>query len=318
MKELSIGIDIGGTNTKIGIVDDEGNFRAETNISTTDYPEIEDYIEALSSTINECLETISENFVLKGIGIGAPNGNYYNGCIEHAANLSWKGKVPIADMLNKKFHVPVLLTNDANAAAIGEMIYGGAKGLKHFIVITLGTGLGSGIVVDGKLVYGHDGYAGEIGHVVVNHEGRPCGCGRKGCLETYASATGIKRTALELLKNNSDESLLRGLKEDELTSKKIHEAAQEGDKVALEAFDFTAKILGRKLADAVTYTSPEAIFLFGGLALAGDYILMPTQKYMEESMLSMFKGKVKLKISGLMGKNAAILGAAALIWSEVE
>ncbi len=318
MKELSVGIDIGGTNTKIGLVDKDGNFRAENNIPTAKYLKIEDYIEALTQAVNESLNSVTENYVLKGIGIGAPNGNYYSGSIEFAPNLNWEGKIPLAELLNKNFHVPILLTNDANAAAMGEMIYGAAKGIKNFIMITLGTGLGSGIVVDGKLVYGHDGFAGEVGHTIYDPKGRDCGCGRKGCLETYASATGIRKTALELLKNSDKESILRELPEEEISSKAIHDAAVKGDKLALECFDYTARILGLKLADSIAYTSPEAIFLFGGLALSGDYILKPTKKYMEENLLKIFKNKVKLEISGLMGKNAAVLGAAALIWNELD
>jgi len=318
MKEYCIGIDIGGTNTVFGVVDINGNFIMEDSIPTKNYSTIDEFIEALSKVINENLDNISEDYVLKGIGIGAPNGNYHNGTIEYAPNLNWEGIVPIADLLNNKFHVPVVLTNDANAAAMGEMIYGSAKGLKDFIVITLGTGLGSGFVVDGKIVYGHDGFAGELGHVIYDPEGRLCGCGRKGCLETYASATGIVRTVLEMLEKSDTDSLLRDIDKDKLNSKDIYEAAVKGDKIALEAFDYTALVLGRKLADAVAITSPEAIFLFGGLALAGDYILVPTKKYMEENLLQIYKNKVRVELSGLMGKNAAILGAAALIWEEIK
>ncbi len=316
MQELSIGIDIGGTNTEIGLVDRKGNIWAENKISTSDYPEVDDYVTALTSAINESLKAVTENYVLKGIGIGAPNGNYYTGSIEFAPNLHWKGVVPLVKLLNQNFHVNMALTNDANAAAMGEMIYGAAKGMKDFIVITLGTGLGSGIVVDGKVVYGHDGFAGEVGHTIYDPQGRLCGCGRKGCLETYASATGMKKTVIEFLSKTSEKSLLSSIPEKDLNSKIIYEAAVKGDKIALEAFDYTARILGLKLADSVAYTSPEAIFLFGGLALAGDYILKPTKKYMEENILQIFKNKVKLEISGLMGKNAAVLGAAALIWDE--
>jgi len=316
MKELSVGIDIGGTNTVIGLVDRDGNFRAENSIPTAEYKDIESYIEALTAAINDSLHSITENYVLKGIGIGAPNGNFYTGCIEFAPNLNWKGVVPLVKLLNKNFHVPIALTNDANAAAMGEMIYGAAKNMKNFIVITLGTGLGSGIVVDGKLVYGHDGYAGEVGHTIYDPEGRLCGCGRKGCLETYVSATGIKRTVMEMLAKPGAESSLGAVPENEITSKKIYEAAAAGDKLALDAFDYTAKILGLKLADSIAYLSPEAIFLFGGLALSGDFILKPTKKYMEEYLLKIFQNKVKLEISGLMGKNAAVLGAAGLVWND--
>jgi len=318
MQELSIGIDIGGTNTEIGLVDQNGNIWAESKISTSDYPLVDDYVTALTNAINKSLKAVTESYVLKGIGIGAPNGNYYTGSIEFAPNLHWKGVVPLVKLLNKNFHVKIALTNDANAAAMGEMIYGAAKKMKDFIVITLGTGLGSGIVVNGKVVYGHDGFAGEVGHTIYDPNGRLCGCGRKGCLETYASATGIKKTVIELLDKSSENSLLRSVAESDLSSKIIYEAAVKGDKIALEAFDYTARILGLKLADSIAYTSPEAIFLFGGLALAGDYILKPTKKYMEENLLQIFKNKVKLEISGLMGKNAAVLGAAALIWNESE
>ncbi|RLD78324.1 MAG: ROK family protein [Bacteroidetes bacterium] len=318
MKELCIGIDIGGTNTVIGVVDIDGNFSAENSFSTKKYKKIDAFIEALKIGIKECLDSIKTNYILKGIGIGAPNGNYYNGSIEYAPNLNWYEIIPLADILNKHFHVPVVLTNDANAAAMGEMIYGSAKGLDNFIVITLGTGLGSGLVVDGKVVYGHDGFAGEIGHTIYDPNGRLCGCGRKGCLETYASATGIKRTVIELLNNSDTKSILIDIPEDELNSKDIYEAAVKGDKIALDAFDYTAKVLGLKMADSIAYTSPEAIFLFGGLALSGDYILKPTKKYMEENLLKIYKNKVRLELSGLMGKNAAILGAAALIWKEFD
>ena len=318
MKELCIGIDIGGTNTVLGVVDSEGNFAAENSISTKKYKNIDDFIEALINCIQERLNSIKFNYVLKGIGIGAPNGNYYNGTIEYAPNLNWNEIIPISDIINKQFHVPVVLTNDANAAALGEMIYGAAKNLDNFIIITLGTGLGSGLVVNGKVVYGHDGFAGEIGHTIYDPNGRLCACGRKGCLETYASATGIKRTVIELLKNSESKSLLSKISEQELNAKDIYEAAVKGDKIALEAFDYTARILGLKLADSIAYTSPEAIFLFGGLALSGDYILKPTKKYMEENLLKIYKNKVRLELSGLMGKNAAVLGAAALIWKEFE
>jgi glucokinase len=313
MKDLTVGIDIGGTGTKIGLVDNIGNILFENKVKTTDYPEIDEYVTALSQAIVHCLDKVNAEFNLKGIGIGAPNGNFYKGTIEFAPNLPWKGTINLVDKMKKYFKVPIVMTNDANAAAMGEMIYGKARGMKEFIVITLGTGLGSGIVVDGKVVYGHDGFAGEIGHTIYDPEGRLCGCGRRGCLETYASATGITKTVIELLEKSDEKSLLRDIPKDKLESKTIHDAAVKGDKIALEAFDYTAKILGLKLADSIAYTSPEAIFLFGGLAEAGDYILKPTKKYMEHYLLDVFKNKVKLEISGLMGKNAAILGAAALI-----
>ncbi len=318
MKELCIGIDIGGTNTVLGVVDRDGNFAAENSISTKKYKKIDDFIEALSTCIKESLDSINTHYVLKGIGVGAPNGNYYNGSIEFAPNLNWNEVIPLTSILNKKFHVPVVLTNDANAAALGELIYGAAKNLKDFIVITLGTGLGSGLVVNGEVIYGHDGFAGEIGHTIYDPNGRLCGCGRKGCLETYASATGIKKTVIEFLKDSKTKSSLSKIPENELNSKDIYQAAVKGDKLALKAFDYTAQILGLKLADSVAYTSPEAIFLFGGLALSGDYILTPTKKYMEENLLKIYKNKIRLELSGLMGKNAAVLGAAALIWKEFD
>jgi len=256
---------------------------------------------------------VGSDFNLKGMGIGAPNGNFYKGTIEFAPNLPWKGTIDLVEKLKQYFNVPIVLTNDANAAAMGEMIYGKAKGLNEFMVITLGTGLGSGIVVDGKVVYGHDGFAGEIGHTIYDPNGRLCGCGRKGCLETYASATGIVLTVGELLLKSTVQTKLREIPANKLEAKHIHEEALKGDRLALEAFDYTARILGLKLADSIAHTSPEAIFLFGGLAESGDDILIPTKKYMEENLLNIFKNKVRLEISGLMGKNAAILGAAALI-----
>ena len=313
MKELNIGIDIGGTNTVIGIVDKQGNLYAENSIATNKFYTTKTYIDALTDAINTCISYIKEKHIIKGIGIGGPNGNYYTGKIEFAPNLNWKGVFPIVDMLYENFKMPIVLTNDANAAAMGEMIYGAAKGMSNFIIITLGTGLGSGFVANGKLIYGNDGFAGELGHTIVVREGRLCACGRKGCLETYASASGIKRTVVEYLKNDNYKSILSNIDIENLNSKDIFLAAKKGDKLALDAFDFTAKILGSQLANAVAITSPEAIFLFGGLALSGDYILKPTKKYMEKNMLKLYKNKVKLELSALMGENAAILGAAALI-----
>jgi glucokinase len=313
MVTITVGIDIGGTGTKIGLVDVEGNILAESKVKTADYETADEFIASLSQKVKECMDKTGQKYHLKGIGIGAPNGNFYKGTIEFAPNLPWKGVIRLVDKMKEHFDVPILMTNDANAAAMGEMIYGKAKGMKEFIVITLGTGLGSGIVVDGKVVYGHDGFAGEVGHTIYDPNGRLCGCGRKGCLETYASATGITKTVIELLTKSNESSLLREISTSQLESKDIYEAAVKGDKIALEAFDFTAKILGLKLADSIAHTSPEAIFLFGGLAEAGDYILKPTKKYLEEYLLDIYKNKVRLEISGLMGKNAAILGGAALI-----
>jgi glucokinase len=317
MKEVVIGIDIGGTFTKFGFVDREGNFLAE-GISPTDaFDNVDDYLENLAGELKKSEKTMKEPYRIVGAGIGAPNGNYHKGTVENATNLKWKGLVPFADLFRKYYDVPVKLTNDANAAALGEMIYGGATGMKDFIMITLGTGLGSGIVVNGDLVYGHDGFAGELGHVNVQKDGRKCGCGNFGCLETYVSAPGIKRTVFELLASNHEGSELAGFSFNELDSEMIYEAAKKNDPVALKAFDITGRILGYKLADSIAHTSPEAIFLFGGLAKSGDFIFHPTKKYMEEAVMGTFKNKVKILPSGLMDKNAAILGAGALIWKDL-
>ncbi len=316
MKEVVVGVDIGGTFTKFGFVDQEGKCLLEDSICTTNSQKVEDFLAELHLAIENHLEKLPDVKII-GIGIGAPNGNYYNGTIEFAPNLSWKGIVPLVDLFNKYYNVPIVLTNDANAAAIGEMIYGGAKGMKNFIEITLGTGLGSGIVVNGEMVYGHDGFAGELGHVMAKYNGRLCGCGKRGCLETYASATGIKRTVYKLLADNIVESMLRAIPYDQLTAEMITQAAQQGDKIALEAFEYTGNILGMKLADSVAHTSPEAIFLFGGLAKAGNFILNPTRKYMEENLLPIYKNKIKILPSGLQEVNAAVLGASALVWKEM-
>ena len=314
MKNVAIGIDIGGTNTVFGIVDEKGNCIAKDSISTLVSDEPEFFFKFLSEKINEILHSISENVNVKGIGVGVPNGNYNTGNVEFAPNLRWKGIVKVVEILRKYFTVPIYLTNDANAAAIGEMVYGSAKGMKDFIFITLGTGLGSGIVSNGKLIVGHDGFAGEIGHTIYDVNGRQCGCGRKGCLETYCSATGIKKTVLQMLSESNEPSELRKFSSEQLTAQMISVAAKNGDKIANDAFEFTGKILGLKLADAVAYTNPEAIFLFGGLANAGDLIFAPTKKYMEENLLYFYKNKVQLLPSGLDDNNAAILGASALIW----
>ncbi len=319
MKQITIGIDIGGTNSVIGVVDKQGIVISHDSVLTANYKTAELFVEECVKVISNLLKTIPEKSELIGIGIGAPNGNYYKGTIEFAPNLKWKGIIEFVNLFKSHFDVPTFLTNDANAAALGELIYGGAKGMKDFIVITLGTGLGSGFVVNGNLVYGHDGFAGELGHTIVFPDtGRQCGCGRKGCLETYCSATGIVRTVIELLEESDEDSELRAYKKEKITSKLIAEAAQRGDVLANSAFDYTAKILGMKLADTVAITSPEAIFLFGGLAQSGDLILKPTKNYMEKYMLPIFKNKVKLLHSSLEGASAAILGASALVWSEVK
>ena len=319
MVEIVVGIDIGGTNTVIGLVNRCGECIVESSISTRNHNTFNAFIEAISIKIKDLHHQIGiDNYVLQGIGIGAPNGSFGLGAIVDAPNLDWKGLLPICKEITKQTNLPSVVTNDANAAALGEMLFGGAKGMKDFIVVTLGTGLGSGIVSNGKLVIGHDGFAGELGHTVAEINGRICGCGNKGCLETYASATGIKRTVFMLLAQSNKASNLRNVRFEELTSKMVTEAAINGDSIALDSFEYTGKMLGVKLADVVTLFSPEAIFLFGGVAKAGNLIIEPTKRYMEEFMFPIFRNKVKLLPSGLEGKNAAVLGAAALIWQEIK
>ncbi|MEZ5196610.1 MAG: ROK family protein [Bacteroidales bacterium] len=319
MKKAAIGIDIGGTNTILGIVDANGNVLARNTIPTETHPDYKIYMNTLCDSISKLITEAGDHIDIKGIGVGAPNGNYYHGTIEFAPNLKFEGVVPVVDFLKAHFNYEVtVLTNDANAAAIGEMIYGGAKGMKDFIMITLGTGVGSGIVVNGEMVYGHDGFAGEIGHTIVDPNGRDCGCGRQGCLETYTSAPGIKRTVFELISTMNEPSVLRDVSFNKLSAKMIDEAARKGDALALEAFDYTGEVLGLKLADAVAHTSPEAIFLFGGLAQAGNLIFEPVKKHMEEHMLNIYKNKVKVLPSELPPGDAAILGASALVWKELN
>lgn len=317
-KAVAIGIDIGGTYTKYGIVSREGDMLAQDKFSTRKYEKLDDYLDALVTEINQAIDSLGEEVKLSGIGIGAPNGNYFNGTIENAPNLSWEGVVPFVEEFKKRLHVPMVLTNDANAAAIGEMIYGAAQGMKDFIVITLGTGLGSGLVVNGQLVYGHDGFAGELGHTIAKFNGRECNCGRRGCLETYASASGIKRTVYKLQADSNTPSTLRGITFEDLTSRGITEAAEEGDLLALEAFEYTGQILGMKLADTVAHTRPEAIFLVGGLAMAGDYLFKPVEHHLNQNLMDIYRGKVKLLPSALKGKNVAVLGASALVWQEQD
>ena len=318
MRDVALGIDIGGTNTKFGFVDKEGELLCDYSISTSVHQTIESYLHSLSDNVQKALQTMSEEVTLIGVGIGAPNGNYYKGTIEYAPNLNWKGVVNFIELLKQYYTLPMAITNDASAAAIGEMLFGGAKSMKNFFVVTLGTGLGSGFVTNGKLIYGHDGFAGELGHVTVKPEGRFCGCGRRGCLETYVSATGIKRTVYKLLADHNGSGRLAGVSFNDLTAEMITNAAKEGDKVALNAFEYTGRILGMALADTVALMSPEAIFLLGGLAKAADFIFEPTYRYMEQHMMPVFKNKVKLLPSGLQNKNAAVLGAAALIWNELD
>lgn len=318
MRELTIGIDIGGTNTKYGIVDRAGNVVSHGSISTTQYEEFKDYFHGLAEALRKEIEKIPDEHKIIGVGVGAANGNYYKGTIERATNLKWKGIIPLADMFREEFDLPAIVTNDANAAAVGEMVYGAAKGMKDFVVITLGTGLGSGFVANGQLLNGKHGIAGEVGHTSVNPAGRFCNCGKRGCLETYVSATGIKRTVYKLLADHLEPSELRGISFDNLTTKMITEAAVRGDLVALAAFEYTGRILGMKLAETVVHTDPEAIFLFGGLSLAGDLIFKPTIKHMEANLMPLFRGKVKVLPSGLQNQAAPIIGASSLVWNYLD
>lgn len=318
MKEIVAGVDIGGTNTVYGLVDKSGKLLAEGSLKTTKYPDIKDFVAALTSAISG-LVSKDKTLKLGAIGIGAPDANYLRGTIEDAPNLAWKGIVPLADLIKKKINVPVVLTNDANAAAMGEMIFGGAKGMKEFIVLTLGTGLGSGIVINGQMVYGHTGFAGEVGHFIVEPGGRECGCGRRGCLETYGSATGLVKTVLFLLSDMRADSPLRNIPPSELTAKTIAEAAAKKDPIALKAMDYTAEKLALGIANCISFSSPEAIFLFGGLALAGDILFKPVRKYVEAGVFPNFKGTVKILPSSVpQGSNAAVLGAAAMGWNELK
>lgn len=314
VKPYVVGMDIGGTNTVFGIVDQDGNVVCQDSVKTKAYPIIEDYVNAIGEKLDVLIESVGGKDKINGMGVGAPNGNYYTGNIEFAPNLSWKGIVPLAKLFGERVGVPCKLTNDANAAAIGEMTYGAAKGMKHFIMITLGTGVGSGIVIDGKLVYGHDGFAGELGHVIAVPDGRLCGCGRKGCLETYCSATGIVRTAKEVLTSSYEPSMLRNIPESELTSKDIFDCAMAGDAIAKDIFQKTGELLGKSLANFTAFSSPEAFIIFGGLAKAGDLIFKPVKEAMEENMLAVFKNKVKVLPSQLKDADAAVLGASALGW----
>lgn len=311
MKQVCAGLDIGGTNSHIGLVDQDGNVLFELALPTKQFAGPERFVQAAAECIRTGLSTT--NTTLHGIGIGAPNGNFYTGSIVFAPNMPWKGDIPLAAQFEQALGVKTVLTNDANAAALGEQLFGGAKGLRDFVVVTLGTGLGSGFVVNGEVLYGHDGFAGELGHVIVERDGRRCGCGRNGCLETYVSATGLVRTMQEWLGNSAQPSPLRNLPEDQITSKLIAEYARQGETISVEVLAYTAKILGFALANMAAITSPETIFLFGGLAQAGELILAPTKEAMEENLLNIYKGKIKLQISALNG-HAAILGAAALAW----
>jgi glucokinase len=322
-KRFSIGIDIGGTNTAYGIVNRRGEILIQDRFHTRDYTTPEKFITELKNRLQPEIDNFGKD-AFSGIGIGAPNANFYSGEIMLAPNLPWKGTIALRKLTEEAFGLPVTITNDANATALGEMTYGAAKGMKDFIIVTLGTGVGSGFVANGQLIYGHDGFAGEMGHIIAVRNGRDCGCGRKGCLETYSSATGIVRTAKEWLQQNKGKSnadhndWLKNIYESggEISSSGIHKAALAGDPLAIEIFDYTGMLLGQALADMVAITSPEAIILFGGLAKAGNYILEPTKRYMEENLLAIFQNKINIIPSGLSERDAAILGSSALAWGN--
>lgn len=318
IKPYVIGLDLGGTNSVFGIVDARGDIKATTAIKTGGFTNVNDYVKASVEALQPIIEEVGGIEKIKAMGIGAPNGNYYNGTIEFAPNLSWAhdGIVPLAKLFSDALGIPVALTNDANAAAIGEMVYGVARGMKNFIVITLGTGVGSGIVVNGQLLYGHDGFAGELGHVRVvrGPEGRSCGCGRTGCLEAYCSATGVARTARELLAKTDRPSLLRDMNPDDITSLDVSIAAGKGDELAKEIYDFTGHLLGEACADFAAFSSPEAFIFFGGMTKAGDLIMKPIKEAYDANILKIFKGKAQFLVSGLDGAAAAVLGASAVGW----
>lgn len=315
MKPYVIGIDLGGTNTVFGIVDARGVVIASSSIKTGKHANFDDYIEELYQVLSNLIKTNDAVDKIHGIGIGAPNANYYTGMIEDAVNLPWSSPIDLAGKLSEKFGLPVAVTNDANAAAIGEMTYGVARGLKDFIMITLGTGVGSGIVINGQVVYGHDGFAGELGHITMKrNNGRLCGCGRTGCLEAYCSATGVARTAREFLEVRNEPSLLRNLPIEDITSKDVYDAAVAGDKLAQDIFEYTGDILGQAFADMTVFSSPQAFVLFGGLAKSGEFLLRPLRNSMDRNMMSIFKGKPKILLSELKEADAAILGASALGW----
>ena len=313
-KPYVIGVDMGGTNTAFGIVDAEGKILASDSIKTT-VPNLDDYIDQFYKAVTSLVKKAGVEGQIQGIGIGAPNANYFTGAIEAGVNLPWPTPIPLAKIIEEKFNLPVAITNDANAAAMGEMTYGVARGMKDFIMITLGTGVGSGIVIDGKVVYGHDGFAGELGHVLVRREnGRMCGCGRCGCLEAYCSATGVARTAREYLVSSTEPSILREMPSENITSKDVYDAAIKGDKIAKEVFDFTGTMLGEALADFTVFSSPSAFILFGGLTKAGELLLKPLREAMDRNMIKMFRGKVQILLSELKESDAAVLGASALGW----
>ncbi|SFW59952.1 ROK family protein [Chitinophaga sancti] len=315
-QQLAVGIDIGGTNTKFGIVDRRGNILCDGRMLTNQHENVDAFLDELHGHLSVLIDQVGGIKNIRGIGVGAPNGNFYTGNIEYAPNLRWKGIVPLSKLLEAKFGIPAVLTNDANAAALGEFMYGAARSMRDFIVITLGTGVGSGIVANGQLIYGHDGFAGELGHCIVIPGGRfHPGTKAHGSLEAYASATGVTNTALEFLETRPNEkSLLREFKKEEVNSKVIYEAAMKGDTLAMEVYEFTGKILGEAIANFVMFSSPEAIVLFGGLTKAGDLLMKPVREHMEKNLLPIFQNKVKLVFSELKESDAAILGASALAW----
>ena len=316
-KPYVLGLDMGGTNSVLGVVDARGHVLARTSIKTKAFPDINDYVNALYEEAIKIVDSVGGMDLIRGIGAGVPNGNYYTGYIQDAMNLPWQ-TVPFAQLLSDRFGIPCKITNDANAAAMGEMTYGAARGMKNFIMITLGTGVGSGIVIDGKVVYGHDGFAGELGHTcaVRGEEARPCNCGKKGCLEAYASATGVARTAKEIISSTTQETVLRNLDIDTITSKDVYDAAEQGDEVAKQIFDFTGTILGQQLADFIAFSAPESIVLFGGLTKSGHWIKDPVEKAMNENVLPLWRNKVQVLFSDLKEADAAVLGASALAWGD--
>ena len=316
-KPYVLGLDMGGTNSVLGVVDARGHVLARTSIKTQAFPDINDYVNALYEEAIKIVDSVGGMDLIRGIGAGVPNGNYYTGYIQDAMNLPWQ-TVPFAQLLSDRFGIPCKITNDANAAAMGEMTYGAARGMKNFIMITLGTGVGSGIVIDGKVVYGHDGFAGELGHTcaVRGEEARPCNCGKKGCLEAYASATGVARTAKEIISSTTQETVLRNLDIDAITSKDVYDAAEQGDEVAKQIFDYTGTILGQQLADFIAFSAPEAIVLFVGLTESGHWIKDPVEKAMNENVLPLWRNKVQVLFSDLKEADAAVLGASALAWGD--
>jgi len=317
MKEVIAGVDIGGTYTKFGLVTSTGELLAQHSINTNSKISYQLFFQELYDEISSLAKNFEPDFKIIGIGIGAPNGNYLTGNIDDASNLLWPGNIPVIEVMEGLSELPVILSNDANAAAVGELLFGAAKNLKHFVVITIGTGLGSGIIVNRELLLGQTGHAGEIGHTTVYYDGRPCACGKKGCLETYVSATGIVKTVRELLAGENRKTLSPDLKNENLDSKMITEAALQGDRIALEAFEYTGKILGMKLADTTAHLNPEAFIITGGLSNAGDLILNPARKYLDQHLMSFYKGSVRLLPSKINEKNSAILGSAALMWKHL-